>query len=136
MSGRASSMSSRFFIFSRQKLSSVQSGCATRFNRNRYAPAKWHREHRVIRFSSESFPPWRPALFSFVDPVRYRPTVDSDFSVLVVLHRKGRLDTFKYRGPELICEACGADFQTAMIHTSAGGLAIDEPWTTEIGPSG
>jgi hypothetical protein len=66
--------------------------------------------------------------------MRYRPTVDSDFSVLVVLHREGRIDTFKYRGPELICEACGADFQTAMIHTSAGGIAIDEPWTTEIGP--
>ena len=39
MSGRARSMSSTFVIFSRQKLSSVPSGCATRwFNRNRFAP--------------------------------------------------------------------------------------------------
>ena len=68
--------------------------------------------------------------------MRYRPTTDSDFSVLVVLHREGRIDTFKYRGLELICEASGPDFLTAMIHTSAGGIAIDEPWTTEIGPSG
>jgi hypothetical protein len=37
--------------------------------------------------------------------MRYRPTIDSDFSVLVVLHREGRIDTFKYRGSDLICEA-------------------------------
>ena len=39
--------------------------------------------------------------------MRYRSTVKSDFSVLVVLHREGRMETFKYRGSELICEACG-----------------------------
>ena len=39
MSGRARSMSSTFVIFNQQKLSSVLSGCVTRwFNRNRYAP--------------------------------------------------------------------------------------------------
>jgi hypothetical protein len=59
--------------------------------------------------------------------MRYRPTVDSDFSVLVVLHPEGRMDTFKYRGSELICEASGADFRSAMIHTTACGLALDEP---------
>ena len=59
--------------------------------------------------------------------MRYRPTVDSYFSVLVVLHREGRIETFKYRGSELICEACGPDFRTAMIHTTAGGLAPGEP---------
>jgi len=68
--------------------------------------------------------------------MRYRPTVDSKFSVLVVLHREGRIDTFKYRGPELICEASGPDFRTAMIHTSAGGIAIDEPGQPRLGPSG
>ena len=41
--------------------------------------------------------------------MRYRPTVDSDFSVLVELHRDGGSDTFVYRGPELICEASGSD---------------------------
>ena len=30
--------------------------------------------------------------------MRYRPTVDSDFSVLVVLHPEGGMETFKYRG--------------------------------------
>jgi hypothetical protein len=60
--------------------------------------------------------------------MRYRPTIESDFSVLVVLRPEGRIETFKYRASELICEACGPDFQTAMIHTSAGGLAPDEPW--------
>jgi hypothetical protein len=39
--------------------------------------------------------------------MRYRSSVKSDFSVLVVLHREGRMKTFKYCGPELICEACG-----------------------------
>ena len=63
--------------------------------------------------------------------MRYRPTIESDFSVLVVLHPESRIETFKYHGSELICEACGPDFRTAMIHTSAGGLAIDEPWTTK-----
>jgi hypothetical protein len=69
---------------------------------------------------------------TFVDGVqsrqmRYRPTVDSDFSVLVVLHLEGRIETFKYRGLEMICEASGPDFRTAMIHTTARGLALDEP---------
>ncbi|SRR5258708_710537 len=30
--------------------------------------------------------------------MRYRPTVDSNFSVLVVLDREGSIETFKYRG--------------------------------------
>ena len=59
--------------------------------------------------------------------MRYRPEVESDFSVLVKLHQDGRIDTFKYRGSEIICEACGADFRSAMIHTTACGLALDEP---------
>jgi hypothetical protein len=41
--------------------------------------------------------------------MRYRPTVDSNFSVVVVLDPEGRIETFKYRGAELICEACGLD---------------------------
>ncbi len=65
--------------------------------------------------------------------MRYRPEVDSDFSVLVKLHRDGGIDTFKYRGAELICEASGADLQSAMIHATACGLALDEPWDTEAG---
>ena len=59
--------------------------------------------------------------------MRYRSSIESDFSVLVVLHREGRIETFKYRGSELICEACGRDFRTAMIHTTASGLAPGEP---------
>ena len=43
--------------------------------------------------------------------MRYRPTIGSDFWVLVKLHRDGRIDTFKYRGSKMICEACGPDFQ-------------------------
>ena len=54
--------------------------------------------------------------------MRYRPTSESDFSVLVELRPEGRIGTFKYRGSELICEASGPDFQTAMTHTSAGGM--------------
>ena len=64
--------------------------------------------------------------------MRYRPTVDGDFWLLVVLHHEGRIETFKYRGSEVICETCGPDFQTAMIHTAVCGLAPDEPWTTKI----
>ena len=45
----------------------------------------------------------------------------------------GGIETFKYRGSELIREASGPDFQSAMIHTTAGGLAPDEPWTTRMG---
>jgi len=59
--------------------------------------------------------------------MRYRSAIDSDFSVLVVLYRDGGIDTFKYRGSEMICEASGADFRSAMIHTTACGLALDEP---------
>jgi hypothetical protein len=59
--------------------------------------------------------------------MQYRPTVDSDFSVLVVLHPEGRIETFKYRGLELICEASGSDSRSGMIHTTACGLALDEP---------
>jgi len=63
--------------------------------------------------------------------MRYRPAGASDFSVLIVLHRDGRIETFKYRGSELIREASGPDFQSAMVHTTMGGLVPDEPWTTK-----
>jgi hypothetical protein len=59
--------------------------------------------------------------------MRYRPEVESDFSVLVKLYRDGGIHTFKYRGSEMICEASGSDFRAAMIHTTACGLALDEP---------
>jgi len=59
--------------------------------------------------------------------MRYRSSIERDFSVLVVLHREGKIETFKYRGSELICEACGPDLCTAMIYTTAGGLAAGEP---------
>src|SRR6476469_1126272 len=62
----------------------------------------------------------------------YRPTIESDFSVPVVFHPEGRVETFKYLGSELICEASGPDFQTAMIHTTSGGIATDEPWTANL----
>ena len=39
--------------------------------------------------------------------MQYRPTIESDFSVLVVFHPEGRVETFKYLGSELICKACG-----------------------------
>lgn len=60
--------------------------------------------------------------------MRYRPTIESDFSVLVVLHPGSSIETFKHHGSELICEACGPDFRTAMIHTTANGFAPGEPW--------
>jgi hypothetical protein len=59
--------------------------------------------------------------------MRYRSAIDSDFSVLVKLHRDGGIDTFKYRGSELICEASGSDFRSAMIHMTSCGLSPDEP---------
>ena len=46
------------------------------------------------------------------------------------------METFKYRGSELICEVSGPDFRTAMIHTTARGLSFDEPFTTTIGSAG
>src|ERR1700690_1334847 len=58
--------------------------------------------------------------------MRYHSAIDSDFSVLVKLHRDGGIDTFKYRGSELICEASGPDFRSAMMHATACGLALDE----------
>jgi hypothetical protein len=64
--------------------------------------------------------------------MRYRPTIESDFSVLVVFHPEGRVETFKYLGSELICQASGPDFQTAMTHTTLGGIATDEPWTANL----
>jgi hypothetical protein len=62
--------------------------------------------------------------------MQYRPTVDNGFSVTVVVHPDGKIETFKYRGSDLICEACGPDFQTAMIQTSMCGLVRDELSTT------
>jgi hypothetical protein len=61
--------------------------------------------------------------------MRYRPIIESKFSVLVVLRPEGRIETFKYRASELICKACGPDFQTAMIHTAAGGREFTEVQT-------
>jgi len=37
----------------------------------------------------------------------------------------GRIETSKYRGSELICEAQGPDLQTAMIHITARGIEAD-----------
>jgi len=59
--------------------------------------------------------------------MRYRPAIDSDYSVLVKLRRDGGIETFKYRGSEMVCEASGPDFRTAMIQTTVCGLALDEP---------
>jgi hypothetical protein len=42
-----------------------------------------------------------------------------------VLHPGGGMETFKYRGSELIRETSGPDFQSAMIYTTARGLALD-----------
>jgi hypothetical protein len=67
--------------------------------------------------------------------MRYRSTVDSNFSVVVVLDPEGRMETFKYRASELIWEASGPDFWTAMIHTTAFGLAPDEPRAIKIEPA-
>ncbi len=55
--------------------------------------------------------------------IRYPPTVDSDFSVLVVRYRDGGIDTFRYRGSEMISEASGPHLRTTMIHTTACGDA-------------
>ena len=63
--------------------------------------------------------------------MQFRRTVDSDFSVLVLRHPAGGIEPFKYRGSELIREASGPDFQSAMLHTTMGGLLPDEPWTTK-----
>ena len=42
-------------------------------------------------------------------------------------HREGSIEPFKYHRSKLICEACGPDFQIAVIHTAPIGLAPDEP---------
>jgi len=66
--------------------------------------------------------------------MRYYSTIESVFSVLVVVYSQGRIETFKYRGPDMIHEACGPEFQTAMIHTTACGVASDEPSEAKLGP--
>jgi len=66
--------------------------------------------------------------------MRCRPTIESEFSVLVALRPEGRIETFKYRASELICEACGPDFQTAMIHTSPGGKQSTSPVRPRLAP--
>jgi hypothetical protein len=70
--------------------------------------------------------------------MRYCPEADSDFSVLVKLHRDGGIDIFKYRGSELICEASGSDFRSAM--TPHGRLRLSprrtvnrRRWVRELG---
>jgi hypothetical protein len=36
--------------------------------------------------------------------------------------RDGPIETRKYRGEELVCQASGPDFQEAMLHTTIFGL--------------
>jgi hypothetical protein len=64
--------------------------------------------------------------------MRYRPVIGSDFSVMVQLRRDGGIDTFKYRGTEMIGEASGPNLRAAMIQTAVCGLALDEPSTINI----
>ncbi len=52
----------------------------------------------------------------------------------VALRPEGRIETFKYRASELICEACGPDFQTAMIHASPGGKQSTSPVRPRLAP--
>jgi len=46
---------------------------------------------------------------------------------MVISKGDGRIETRKYRGEELVCQASGQDFHEAMIHTTIVGLAEDEP---------
>jgi hypothetical protein len=66
--------------------------------------------------------------------MRCRPTIESEFSVLVALRPEGGIETFKYRASELICEARGPDFQTAMIHASPGGKQSTSPVRPRLAP--
>lgn len=70
------------------------------------------------------------ATFSESDAVRemtYRNPKGGDYSVRVVLHKdSGVLETFKYRGEDLVATASGHDFDSAMMHTTAVGIQNDE----------
>jgi hypothetical protein len=50
----------------------------------------------------------------------------------VVMHRRGKVETFKYCRQTLIRGASGHDFNSAMIHTTMLGLAPDEPPTSKL----
>jgi hypothetical protein len=58
--------------------------------------------------------------------------VNNDFWLRVVMHRSGKVETFKYCRERLICGATGHDFNSAMIHTTMLGLAPDEPPTSKL----
>jgi hypothetical protein len=45
---------------------------------------------------------------------------------VVISKGDGRIETRKYRGEELVCQASGTDFQKAMIHTTIVGPEEDE----------
>ena len=60
--------------------------------------------------------------------MRYYPRDPSPFWIEVVYSKgDGHIETRKYRGEELICQATGPDFRKAMIHATIAGLAEDEP---------
>ena len=60
--------------------------------------------------------------------MRYRSAIDSDFSVLVKLHRDGGINTFKYRKAELICEASRAGLPGRHDpHDGQRLIPLDEP---------
>ena len=56
------------------------------------------------------------------------PREASPFWAEVVISKGDvRIETRKYRGEELVCQAATPDFQKAMVHTTILGLLEDEP---------
>lgn len=56
----------------------------------------------------------------------YFATNQTRFLIRVAVHDNGRIETFKYCDSQLILEAQGPDFQTAMIQTTICGLTPEE----------
>jgi hypothetical protein len=51
---------------------------------------------------------------------------DSHYHMKVILKRTGVIETRKYRGKRLICQATGNTFENALIHATMSGMEWDE----------
>jgi len=60
--------------------------------------------------------------------MRCFPHQETKFWLEVIIQKQeAAIETRKYRGSRLVCSAQGADFRTAMIHTTLAGLQREEP---------
>jgi hypothetical protein len=75
---------------------------------------------------------YKPDIATFHETERtkeltYRNSHGGDYRVLVCLDKgTGKIETTKYRGDTPVCHASGPDFDSAMTHTTLGGIHPDE----------